>query len=131
METGISVPDTELYIKKYDQQVIELNTEHKQYESFIVSPDYVVNEAWGIASLEELNEDSLLSLFKTPADVYLVGTGAQQRFPSVQLFKFCQQHNKAVDFMSSQAACRTFNLLAAEGRAVVAALIMETRNTAG
>jgi|GEM_PF-5339085 len=51
-----------------------------------------------------------------PCDVILVGSGDCTRFPGPDLYREIACHNLAVDFMSSDAACRTYNILANEGR---------------
>jgi uncharacterized protein len=55
--------------------------------------------------------------------VILIGTGARQVFlpPATQIHFF--RRNVGFEVMSTDAACRTFNVLAAEGRHVVAALL--------
>ena len=57
--------------------------------------------------------------------IVLLGTGARQRFPATQLLRPLLERGVGVEVMDSFAACRTYNILMAEGRAVVAALIVE------
>lgn len=124
MEAGISVPDTDIFIKKYTHQRITLNTsEHSN--SVVISPESIIHDEWPLQALNQLTTEMLASLFKNPADVYLIGTGQRQQFPAMPIYQYCRDSFKAVDFMNSQAACRTFNILASEGRSVIAAIILE------
>ena len=68
-------------------------------------------------------ETHLEALLALEPEVVLLGTGARQVFlPPRQLAPF---YRKAVgvELMTTDAACRTFNVLAAEERRVVAGLL--------
>jgi uncharacterized protein len=53
----------------------------------------------------------------------LLGTGSDQRFPDGELQQAFAEHNIGLEAMNTGAACRTFNVLLAEGRPVAAAFI--------
>jgi len=55
----------------------------------------------------------------------IVGTGATQRFPPHELAKALATTGVGVEVMDTRAACRTYNILASEGRKVVAAILIE------
>jgi uncharacterized protein len=57
--------------------------------------------------------------------VVLLGTGARQRFPAPVLMRSLIDRGIGVEVMDTHAACRTYNILMAEGRDVAAALILE------
>ncbi len=56
-------------------------------------------------------------------EVLLIGTGAHQHFLSAALLRPLLQSGVGVEMMDTQAAARTYNILMAEGRRVVIALI--------
>lgn len=56
-------------------------------------------------------------------DVVLLGTGAQGQFLPPALRAALKEKGLVVDVMDTGAACRTYNVLMAEGRRVAAALI--------
>jgi uncharacterized protein len=62
-------------------------------------------------------------IFDLQPEVILLGTGVTQVFlpPAIQVHFF--QRNYGFEVMTTDAACRTFNVLVAEGRHVVAALM--------
>ena len=56
-------------------------------------------------------------------DVVLLGTGAAMTFLEPALRMQLKQAGLSIEFMDTGAACRTYNVLMAEGRRVVAALL--------
>jgi len=54
----------------------------------------------------------------------LFGAGSAIRFPHPRLVRALTEARIGVEAMDTPAACRTFNILAAEGRGVVAALLV-------
>jgi uncharacterized protein len=91
--------------------------------SLIVGHDRLLPD-WPVAKLEDLASEHLSGLDQG-CDVVLLGTGARQRFPQPSVLRFLFEKRIGVEVMDTAAACRTFNILLAEGRAVVAALIIE------
>ena len=53
----------------------------------------------------------------------LLGTGTNQSFPDVDLQRTFAERNIGLEAMNTGAACRTYNVLLAEGRPVAAAFI--------
>ena len=92
--------------------------------SFIITPECVLAD-WPPRQICELQTSDMEILLENNAEVYLVGTGLNQHFPSPALSRCFADAGKAVDFMTSRAACHTYNLLASEGRKVAAAVIIE------
>jgi uncharacterized protein len=56
-------------------------------------------------------------------EIVILGTGAAQRFPRRDLMRELAAAGVGVEIMDSRAACRTYNILATEGRKVVAAIL--------
>ena len=57
------------------------------------------------------------------AEILIVGTGRRQRFPQPPLLRGLVEARVGFEFMDFAAACRTYNILVAEGRAVVLGLL--------
>jgi uncharacterized protein len=91
--------------------------------SILVLPEEVV--AWPVESLAQLSVESLSALeaLKDQLDVLLIGAGAGHGVGSPAIAEALSEWGIAVDYMATGAACRTFNVLQAEGRQVAAALI--------
>jgi uncharacterized protein len=97
----------------------------RRYErSLLLLPDRI-DADWGPESPEALTEAHLAGLAALAGHIVLLGTGAQQRFPAAPLLRPLIEAGIGVEIMDTGAACRTYNVLVAEGRAVAAALIVE------
>ncbi len=85
------------------------------------------NAVWplGVDTLAELMVESFLPLLQldTPPTLILLGTGATQQFAPPALRTALRAHALTIESMTSAAACRTYNVLLAEGRLVAAALL--------
>ena len=89
--------------------------------SVIVLPDRVL--PWDVAGFDELSERDFQVFLELDLEILLVGTGSKQRFPHPQLTRSLIAKRIGIEAMDVQAACRTYNILAAEGRRVAAALL--------
>jgi uncharacterized protein len=95
------------------------------HRSLLILPDRI-DELWGPADFASLTSEHLMPLVGVACDVLLLGSGVKQRFPPPVLLRPLIEAGRAIEVMSTQAACRTYNILSAEGRLVAAALIIET-----
>ncbi|HEY6895778.1 MAG TPA: Mth938-like domain-containing protein [Rhodocyclaceae bacterium] len=92
--------------------------------SVIVQPGQL-QENWPVKSVDDLTAELLAPLAALKSDVILLGTGMRQRFPSPAVLRPLIEARIGVEVMDTAAACRTYNILLAEGRAPLAALIVE------
>lgn len=90
--------------------------------SVILAPDGTV-EPWPPAASADLDEEHLRRLVSYHPEVVLLGTGASQTFPPTRLLRPFVESGLGLEVMDTPAACRTWNVLAGEGRAVVAGMI--------
>ena len=79
---------------------------------------------WAAASFEELQAGHFEQLLVYQPEVVIFGSGAQLRFASPALARALTERRIGVETMDTAAACRTYNVLASEGRSVVAALLL-------
>ena len=96
--------------------------------SFLIAPDQVV-EGWPVADIAALNAETLQALLDLQPEVLILGTGERQRFPPPPTLLPLLSKGIGVEVMDNAAAGRTYNLLAAEGRKVLAAFILPSRAT--
>ena len=61
--------------------------------------------------------------YKNP-ELVLFGSGEKLRFPHPQWLEALYSRRIGLETMDTKAACRTYNFLAAEGRVVLAALLL-------
>ncbi|HEX8986556.1 MAG TPA: Mth938-like domain-containing protein [Rhodocyclaceae bacterium] len=98
----------------------------KRYErSLLLQPDSI-DADWGPTNPDLLTAAHLAPLAGIGCDVLLLGTGERQRFPGPAALRPLLEARIGVEVMDTPAACRTYNILAAEGRKVAAALIVES-----
>lgn len=118
-------PFHDFSIKAYGQGWVQL-PEQRVEQSVILSSEGR-QEIWECSSFEELTAEHLAHLAQTSQDaqVVLFGSGQRNRFPPPAWLKPFVQYQLGLETMDTAAACRTFNVLAGEGRRVVAALILE------
>ena len=97
----------------------------KRYtSSLVVSGDRVVVD-WPATSVDALAADHLAAILELKPEIAILGTGAAFRFPDPARLAPLHQARIGVEVMDTPAACRTYNILLAEGRGVVAALIVD------
>lgn len=75
--------------------------------------------------LAGLRAEDLAQAGELGAEILIIGTGRRQRFPPPQLLRPLVQARIGFEFMDFAAACRTYNILVGEGRAVVLGLLYE------
>lgn len=91
--------------------------------SLIVRP-HELRTDWPVDTVEQLSVDHLQAILDAPPEVLLIGTGAVQQFPDRAVWRHLRSQGLGVEIMDTAAACRTYNLIMAEGRDVAAALII-------
>lgn len=91
--------------------------------SFIVTPQRLV-EDWTTRDAVRLTPADLAPLLELDPELVVLGTGGQQAFPPPETFAACLARGIGMEAMTNAAAARTFNVLAGEGRRVVAAFIL-------
>jgi uncharacterized protein len=95
-----------------------------EYRDNIVLTRESVAAGWASSGFEHLTEADFEALLAGKPEVVLLGTGASLRFPPPRLSRALMAAGVGLEVMDTQAACRTYNILAAEGRNVTAALLL-------
>ena len=95
-----------------------------RYErNVLVSPEAVVE--WPVGDFETLTPADFQFIRDVQPEIVILGTGTTQRFPPPELARALAASGAGVEVMDTKAACRTYNILVAEGRKVVAAILVE------
>jgi len=92
-------------------------------ENVVVMPDRIVG-GWARGGLAELSATDIEPLARLGLQVVLLGTGRRQFFPGPHVLRPLAEAQVGFEVMDTAAACRTFNVLAAEGRRVAAAVLI-------
>lgn len=80
---------------------------------------------WDCPNFEQLTEGHFARLAATQPELVIFGSGPRLRFPPPAFLRVLMQKRIGVETMDTLAACRTYNILAGEGRQVIAALLIE------
>jgi uncharacterized protein len=91
--------------------------------SFIVSAGDLLRD-WPIADPVALDLAALAPALALEPEILVLGTGSRIQFPAGALFAQLAEKGIGLEVMDTAAACRTYNVLAGEERAVVAAIIL-------
>ena len=80
---------------------------------------------WGCARFEDLSAQHFEQLAQLGSETVIFGSGQRLRFPHPGLTQSLMAARIGLDTMDTQAACRTYNILASEGRRVTLAILIE------
>lgn len=86
---------------------------------------------WGVDGLEALTPKHFEAILELSPELVIFGSGQRLRFVSPALTRSLIERRIGIETMDTAAACRTYNVLATEGRSVVAALIVEASQAPG
>ncbi len=109
-------------IQHYTKGQIVINGKIYKH-SLIVTPSTII-DTWTPTDFSSLTANDLSILTDLAPEIVILGTGEVQRFPAHALSQQLIAQNVGVESMGTAAACRTYNILMAEGRNVAAALFM-------
>jgi uncharacterized protein len=111
-------------VTAYGPGFIEINNVRHATPVRLV-PDQPATE-WNVGSFDALRAEDFAALLQDQPEVVLLGTGARQRFPHPRLSAPLANAHVGFEVMDTQAACRTYNILVAEGRRVLAVLLLDS-----
>lgn len=81
---------------------------------------------WACKRFEDLQASHFAQLAELNAELVIFGSGQRLRFPKPGWLQPLIEKQIGLETMDTPAACRTFNVLASEGRHVIAALLIES-----
>ncbi len=118
-------------ITAYGTDYVEVNNE-RYTSSIIVLPDAAVCQ-WPVTSFSTLSSEHFAQIIAYAAEksaagaceVVIFGSGHQLRFPPASVIAPLMAQRIGIETMDFHAACRTYNILMAEGRRVAVALLLE------
>ncbi len=122
MQFTQDLPEGYLYFRACSAQAVTI-VDRVVTRSFLLAPDRLV-EDWPVASADQFDLVAADAIAALNPEVVLLGTGARQVFPPREAQVALLRRRIGVEVMDNAAACRTYNLLAGEGRRVVAAIML-------
>jgi uncharacterized protein len=122
MQIRLDMPSGLNVIRAYARGQVTINQEVYR-TSLLVTPERLLTD-WppeDFAALEPAHFERIAAL---EPEIVLIGTGARLRFLPDVLVQSLARAGINFEAMDTGAACRTYNVLMAEGRRVLAALLM-------
>jgi len=110
-------------VTAYGAGFVEVNKIRHQ-RPLLVMPDRPV-EPWNVTSFDALSTADFDRLRDLAPELVILGTGARQRFAHPRLLRPLLEARIGCETMTTQAACRTYNILMGEGRRVLAAMLFD------
>lgn len=120
-------PDFEFFLRGADgaSATVSANVNDRTLTaSFVLAPDTLI-EDWPVRDVRALRVDDLEPLWALQPELILLGAGATQAFPPAETMAACLARGIGLETMTNAAAARTFNVLASEGRRVVAGFVLK------
>lgn len=93
-------------------------------KSIVVIPEQVFSD-WPASTFATLGEAHFEYFLTLKPEIILLGTGPEHCFAHPQLYRALTDAGIGVEFMSTPAACRTYNILLAEDRKVAVGILLE------
>lgn len=123
MQLNLERPDYSYSLRSADGMRAMVN-DRVLTRSCIVAPETLIVD-WQVRAGQPLLPADLAPLLALQPELVVLGTGAMQVFPSAAVLAACLTRGIGIEVMTNAAAARTFNVLASEGRHVVAGLILQ------
>jgi len=122
MKLHLTQSENNNLITGYGDGYIEANKK-RHAQQLVVTAEALVLD-WPAKDFDSLTAEHFADLLRLKPEVVLLGTGRTHRFVHPKLTTALSEQNIAVECMSTDAACRTYNILMGEGRSVAAALLV-------
>jgi len=122
MKFTLDSPATLYVVRGYRPGLLRIG-QRELTRSVIVSAESLIDD-WRPQNIGELTAEDLEPALALRPEVLLLGSGARQVFPPHELLARLHAARVGLEVMDTGAACRTYNVLVGEGRAVAAALII-------
>lgn len=109
-------------IKSHDRGSVRVNDQTFTH-SILVPPTGEVL-TWDASEVSELTEAHFAQIAACRPELVIFGSGPTLRFPPPALLRSLMAARIGIETMDTAAACRTYNILVAEGRKAMAALLV-------
>lgn len=122
MELSLERPDDILFVRRVGERSITV-VDRELFRSFLLSPRRAI-EGWPVSDAGMLDATHVDTVLTLEPELVVLGTGTRQVFPAAAFMAGFLRRGIGIEVMDNAAAARTYDLLAGEGRHVVAAFIL-------
>ena len=130
MKLHLNTDASQLLFTGYGDDHVLING-HRHDASLLLSARGIEIAPWAGLGFEALTAAHFEWVALRELDLVLLGTGTRLRFPHPSLTRALVEARIGLEVMDIGALCRTYNILAAEGRKVGAAVLIERGQTSG
>ena len=123
MQLNLDSKRSKTTVIAYSEQGIQIGD--RWYKSSVLLTADHIFDSWQPHSIAILQLNDLELIFPYKPEVLILGTGKNIQFPPQSLYAELASLGIGLEVMNTEAACRTYNLLASDDRAVVAALCLD------
>jgi uncharacterized protein len=122
MQFTRELPSNVNFIRSYSTGELKVGDRILRASCALCATDLIID--WPPCTASELKIEHFPQLFAWQPEIILLGTGPAQKFPPREVYAAVAARNIGFEVMDTGAACRTFNVLVAEGRRAAAGLII-------
>jgi uncharacterized protein len=122
MDLSLDRPEGYLFVRRVGARSITL-IDRELDKSFLLAPDRAI-ENWPVDAASVLDASHVETLLALQPELVILGTGERQIFPAAAFMAGFLRKGVGIEVMDNAAAARTYNLLAGEGRRVIAGFIL-------
>jgi len=122
MDLSLERPEGYLYVRRVGARGVVL-IDRELTSSFLLAPDRAI-EDWPVTAAGMLEASHVEGLLALQPELVVLGTGERQVFPDAAFMAGLLRKGIGIEVMDNAAAARTYNLLAGEGRRVIAGFIL-------
>jgi uncharacterized protein len=126
MDLSLDRPGDYLFVRRVDRRSITV-VDREFTSSLVLSPQRAI-ENWPVSDAGALDASHVDTILELEPEVVILGTGERQVFPAAAFMAGFLRRGVGIEVMDNAAAARTYDLLAAESRRVVAAFILPGTN---
>jgi len=109
------------FISNYDSESVVVS--EKTYRGSLLISTTNITQDWALKKIEDFTEKDCLFIANQNSEIILLGSQSSIASIDARHRFWFANHGMGLEVMNIGAACRTYNILAAEGRSVLAALI--------
>jgi uncharacterized protein len=124
MDLSLDRPEGYLFVRRVGPRSITL-IDRELEKSFLLAPDRAI-ENWSVDTASALDDSHVEALLALQPELVILGTGERQVFPAAAFMAGFLRKGVGIEVMDNAAAAGTYNLLAGEGRRVIAGFILPT-----
>ena len=108
------------HLQAYGNGWIQVNNKRLE-RTLVITPETLI-ENWGPHCYADLRQQHIALILEIDAEIILIGTGGRHLLPSPEIHKSLVDNGAGFEIMTTPAACRTYQVLSAESRSVLAIL---------